>query len=82
MQVNAVIRSMLDARGVSPRHVSAVLGRSSEWCRVVALPTRSPALATVADVADVLGYDVSIIDRASGEVVARVDPPTRGGGNQ
>lgn len=77
MQVNTVIRSMLDARGVSPRHVSAVLGRSSEWCRVVALPTRSPALATVADVADVLGYRLEVVDASTGEAVGTIEAPRR-----
>lgn len=77
MKVNNVIRFMLDARSVSPRRVSAALGKSSEWCRVVAAPTRSPALATVTDVADALGYDVAIIDRDSGEIVARMEATAR-----
>lgn len=75
MQVDTLIRWMLDARAISPRRVSAELGKSSECVRNVAAPGRSPALATVADIADVLGYDVAIIDRETGEPVGTIDPP-------
>lgn len=77
MQVNTCIRELLDARAISPRRVSAELGRSSEYVRNVAMPTRSPALATVADVADVLGYDVVVRDRRTGEDVGTIEAPRR-----
>lgn len=77
MQVNTCIRELLDARAISPRRVSAELGRSSEFVRNVAMPTRSPALATVADVADVLGYDMAIVDRETGETVGTIEAPRR-----
>ena len=32
---------------------------------------------TVADVADVLGYDLAVIDRETGEAVAVIEPPRR-----
>lgn len=79
MQVNTCIRELLDARAISPRRVSAELGRSSEFVRNVAMPTRSPALATVADVADVLGYDIAIVDRETGETVGTIEAPRRAG---
>ena len=77
MQVNTCMRELLDARAVSPRRVSAELGRSSEYVRNVAMPTRSPALATVADVADVLGYRLDVVDAATGERVGTIEAPRR-----
>ena len=77
MQVNTCIRELLDARAISPRRVSAELGRSSEYVRNVSMPTRSPALATVADVADVLGYDLVVRDRETGEDVGAIEAPRR-----
>ena len=59
------------------QNVSRALGKDPTWCRNTSRPGRSPALATVADVADVLGYDVAVVDRATGDVVAVVDPPRR-----
>lgn len=79
MQVDSVIRGIVAASGRTLVDVSIDLGRSSAWASNVGRAGRSPALATVAEIADALGYEVAIIDRASGEVVARVDPPTRGG---
>lgn len=79
MQVNRVIQTLLDSRPDSGRSVSAALGRSSSYVRVVAQPSRSPALATVVDVADVLGYDLAIIDRKSGKALGTIQPPRRSG---
>lgn len=61
--------------------VSRAMGKDPTWCRNTSRPGRSPELATVADVADVLGYDVAIVDRESGGVVAVVDPPRRAAGD-
>ena len=77
MQVNTCIREMLSNRGVSPRKVSAELGRSTEYVRNVAAPGRSPALATVADIADVLGYRLVVVDVATGEEVGTIEPPRK-----
>ena len=81
MQVNTCIRELLSARGASPRRVSADLGRSSEYVRNVSQPTRSPALATVADVADVLGYRLEVVDVATGEAVGTIEAPRRATGD-
>ena len=77
MQVNTCISEMLRRRGATRAGVSRDLGRSPSWCGMVAAPGRSPALATVADIADVLGYKVAIIDRATGEHVGVIEPPRR-----
>lgn len=78
MQVNDVVAALVEHSGMSSNRVSAALGRSREYIRNSLY--RSPQLATVADVADVAGCDVVIVDRETGATVARVDPPRQGGG--
>lgn len=77
MQVNTCIREIVATRGVSLRSVSADLDKSPTWTANVAQPTRSPALATVADVADVLGYRLDVVDVATGEAVGTIEAPRR-----
>ena len=77
MQVNTCIRELAAQRGESLRQLSADLGRAATWASNVSLPTRSPALATVADVADVLGYDLVVRDRATGADVGTIEAPRR-----
>lgn len=79
MRIDNVVKSMVDSRTDSMRSISAALGRSPEYVRTVARPHRSPALATVVDVADVLGYDLAIIDRESGKALGTIQPPRRSG---
>lgn len=76
MQVNTCIRDMCKANGASMRGVSAALGRAATYVQVAA-GTRSPALATVADVADVLGYRLDVVDAATGERVGTIEAPRR-----
>lgn len=80
MQVDAVLKALIDRAPMSGRALSAVLGKSPNWAGVSAQPGRSPELATVADVADVAGCDVRIVDRETGSVVATVTPPRRAAG--
>ncbi|WP_281657204.1 hypothetical protein [Collinsella stercoris] len=77
MQVDRIIRTLIDRSGLSMNGMSAALGKSREWARLTAKPGRVPKLDTVADVADVAGCDVAIIDRETGAVVATVTPPRR-----
>lgn len=76
----SVVRFLLDRAPMSDRGASAALGHAPSWARTTALPGRSPQLATVADVADLAGVDVVLVDRATGERVAVVDPPRRATG--
>lgn len=75
MQVNQVIRVMVSRSGKSPETVSAELGRSKTFVRNVSNPSRSPALATVAEIADALGYRLELVDTATGERVGSIEPP-------
>lgn len=78
MQVNTCIREILATRpDTSGAAVSRALGRSERWASVVGMPTRSPALATVADVADVLGYRLDVVDAATGERIGTIEAPRR-----
>lgn len=77
MQVDACIRDMCKASGASMRGVSAALGKSPAYVRLAGKSGGSPALATVADVADVLGYDVVVRDRRTGEDVGTIAAPRR-----
>ena len=77
MQVDRVIRALIDHSGMSGNAVSAALNRSREWARITSQPGRVPRIDTVADVADVAGCEVVIIDRTTGETVATIDPPRR-----
>lgn len=77
MQVNEVLSAILSRTDKTQEAVSLELGHARTWASVVKGKRRSPALATVADVADVAGCDVQIIDRSTGDVVAIVTPPRR-----
>lgn len=79
MQVNKVLQWLFAKSDKSGRALSVELGHASTWASVVSRPTRSPALATVCEVADACGYDVALVDRATGEVAATVEPPEREG---
>ena len=78
MQINRCIRELVDATpGASMRGVSVALGKADTYVRNVAAPGRSPALATVADVADVLGYDLVFVRRSDGEAFGTIEPPRK-----
>ena len=74
MQVDICIKHLIEHSDKSYRAVSAQLGKSPNWAGVTAQPGRDPKLSTVVDVADVAGVDVALIDRASGDLIAVVEP--------
>lgn len=67
MQVNTCIRDMVSARGLKLVDLSRKLGRADSWARTVSRPERSPALSTVVEIAQSLGYSVAIVDSETGE---------------
>ena len=77
MQVDEVVSALIAHCDMSARGISAELGKSQNWATMAASGGRIPKLDTLADIADVAGCDVAIIDRATGERVATVDPPRR-----
>ena len=77
MQVDRVVRALLDRTGMSDRAVSETLGKSPAWAGLTAVAGRDPRLSTVVTVADLAGVDVVARDRATGEDIATIDPPHR-----
>lgn len=78
MQVDRTVRALISHSGMSDRAASQAMGKADSWARLTAAPGRDPKLSTVADVADLAGVDVVLVDRATGAEVGRVDPPRRG----
>lgn len=78
MRHDEVIGALIKRSGVGSSSISKALGKSESWARVTSMKGRKPALATVADVADVCGVDVKLVDRETGEIVGVVDPPHKG----
>ena len=77
MQVNKVVSLLINHSGMNTNHVSTVLGKSREWARQAARLDRVPRLDTVANVADVCGVDVVLVDRETGAALGTVTPPRR-----
>ena len=77
MQVKDVFGYLVKCSGMSARALSLSLGKADTWARNSA--GRDTKLSTVATVADVAGLDLVLVDRATGERVAVVDPPESGG---
>lgn len=77
MQVDTCIKEIAKAANTSLSEVSRRLGKSRVYASNVAAPGRSPALATVADIADVLGYRLAVVDVETGEEVGIIDPPRK-----
>ncbi|MEY8436141.1 hypothetical protein AAK967_00115 [Atopobiaceae bacterium 24-176] len=78
MQINEVVRALLDHSGKSARSISIALGKADNWARLTARNSQNPKLGTIANVADLAGCDIAIVDRATGETIATIDPPKRG----
>lgn len=76
MQVNQLIGQLIKHSGLSANAISAALGKSREYARNVS-KAAAPRVDTLADVADAAGVDVALIDRASGDLIAVVDPPRK-----
>ena len=77
MQVDSVIRALIDRSPMSGRAVSRAMGKADTWARNSSRPGRNPKLGTVARVADLAGVDVVLVDRETGERLGVVDPPPR-----
>lgn len=77
MQVDSILRYIMEHTGKSMREISKDMGMSDWWAKTVSSPGRSPQLATVTRVADLAGLDVALVDRETGEVVVTVDVPCK-----
>lgn len=77
MQVDEALRLLIEHSGRSGRAVSVELGHTPTWASVSVQPGRDPKTGTLADVADVAGVDVALVDRATGETIGTIEPPRR-----
>jgi hypothetical protein len=75
MDSKDVLESLVKRSGLTYGQVSRALRKSPQWARNSSINHSKPLLDTVADVADVCGVDVKLVDRGTGEVVALIDPP-------
>ncbi len=75
MQVDDVIRGIAKHSGKSGRVLSVELGHAPTWVSSVGARGRDPQLSSVVRVADLSGVDVCLVDRATGETIATIDPP-------
>lgn len=55
------------------------MGRAGSYIDTVIRKARVPTVDTAAAIADVCGCDLRLVDRATGETVATVEPPARPG---
>lgn len=76
MQVNQVVSAVVSNSGMSYNAVSAKLCKSREYARNIAVRASAPRLDTVADIADVCGFDLQLVRRDTGATVT-VTPPRR-----
>lgn len=75
MQARDLFSALLDRSGMSARSLSLSLGKAETWARNSR--GRDTKLSTAATLADIAGCDLVVIDRESGDIVARIDPPER-----
>lgn len=75
MQVDTIIRELLELSGKTTRGMAAACSRSPAWTSRI-LSGDDPRLSTVVRVADVAGLDVALVERSTGRVVDVVELPT------
>ena len=77
MRTDEALRLLIAHSGRSGRALAADLGHAPTWTSVATQSGRVPRLDTLADVADVAGVDVALVDRETGETLGTIEPPRR-----
>lgn len=75
MQVDSVIREIAEHSGKSGRTLSVELGHAPTWVSSVGARGRDPQLSSVVRIADLVGVDLCLVDRSTGQTIATIDPP-------
>ena len=78
MQANETWAALLSHASLTAWSASKRMGHAGGYIDGTMRRGSSPRSDTLAALADVCGCDLAIIDRATGERVAVVDPPERG----
>lgn len=81
MLVNELIDFVVKTSGMPGERISLELKRSRSFVSVVRSSARTPRIDTVADIADVCGYDLQLVRRDTGATVT-VTPPRRASMNR
>lgn len=77
MKPTDLIKALAERAPMSDRAMSLALGKTGGWVYNTVRNNGIPRLDTTAAVADLAGCDVLIVDRATGETIATIDPPRR-----
>ena len=72
-----MLQLLVDRSGLSRWGLSRELGKAGGYLDSAIRRGTVPSLDTAAGVADRVGGDLVLVDRATGDTVARVDPPAR-----
>lgn len=75
MQVNDIIRSLSERYHGSVRELSVALGRSPNYLHTSIHKRSDPQAGTIAEIGDLVGVDLCLVDRATGQTIATIDPP-------
>jgi len=74
MQPNELLRMMVESRQLTQRDASLKFGRSPNYVSRMYAGGFNPQTAVLAELADVLDYDLLLRDRFSGTEII-IDPP-------
>lgn len=69
-----VVRALVARSGVGARELSRRMGRNQTYIGVITSKQTRVGAGLLARVADACGCDLVVVDKATGERVARVDP--------
>ena len=69
MQAQEAFRYALDNSGKSQRQISRDLGKVDTFISSMLSGGRTPGLQLMANVADVCGYDLLLVDRTTGDTI-------------
>lgn len=69
MQAQEAFRYVLDNSGKSQRQISRDLGKVDTFISSMLSGGRTPGLQLMANVSDVCGYDLVLVNRSTGETI-------------
>lgn len=77
MDTIQAVRSMLRHSGKTQAELSAAVGKSPSYISATLAQGSDLQGGTLARIADACGYDLQLVRRDGGDVLGRIDPPTR-----
>lgn len=77
MQAGEALKLLSKRLPMSMREASRRLGRSGNYVYATVSNVSIPRVDTLAAIADLAGVDVCLVDRKTGETIARIDSKTQ-----